>query len=80
MPIFPFLSFLLFGNGKEDEEKKEGKALLFSDFFHLKRKSRGRKKKRARVFTPALSINARLLFSLLFRFLSRNREKGYVGK
>ena len=28
MPIFPFLSFLLFGNGKEDEEKKEGKELV----------------------------------------------------
>lgn len=44
MPIFPFLSFLHFGNGKEDEEKKEGKALLFSDFFHLN-EDRGERRK-----------------------------------
>ena len=43
MPIFPFLSFLLFGNGMR-EEKKEGKALLFSDFFLLKEnRGKGRK-------------------------------------
>ena len=60
MPIFPFLSFLLFGNGKEDEEKKEGKALLFSDFFHLN-EDRGERRKEQEFWVLALKLTCRKL-------------------
>lgn len=63
MPIFPFLSFLLFGNGMR-EEKKEGKALLFSDFFLLKEnRGEGRRKEKEFSLLPSQST---LVFYFLF--------------
>ena len=54
MPLFPFLSFLFFGNGMR-EEKKEGKALLFSDFFLLK-ENRGKGRRKEQEFLGSCSL------------------------